>query len=305
MQTSAAPTSAAPSKSLFPPVSVLDSRRNSTGQVKAPPPKPPQRTSSFRRKSGERVEEKESLQRAGSLRVKSQPSVQVQRFSPQPQPQTNPVIKTTGAVSVNGGTKQNPLLLPSKFNHEVKQSPQSQASEQNVSNSAPVSVQLTRPPPSTAQPQSNMPNGFAEFEMLLARQRERVEADEVAKSQTISSTHPSSNGPVTIHHQNFLTTERAKATTDDMDLPKKKAPPPPRRSSSFRSRKKYEGPSDHRPPQVVLRQHILHCQTESGQRGGSVSPSSTSPSTGQCRPSSAEYHLRRLSGADLSETVFC
>ena len=272
-----------------------NSRQNSTGQLKAPPPKPPQRTSSFRRKSSEKVEPKESsLQRAGSLRVKSQSLVE----APQ---QASPVIKTTGA---GAGTKQNSLLLPSKFSNEAKlQFARSQQPEQHTSTSGPVSAQPPQPPlPSTAnRPPSN---GLAEFEILLARRREKVEADTVTKAQGNSCSLSSSNSLV-IPHQNFLTPEGTRAATD-MDLPKKKAPPPPRRSSSFRSRKKYEGRSDHHPPEVVLRRHNAapHWPTGSSMQKSSLSPPSTSPSTGQCRPSSAEYHLRRLSGADLSETVF-
>ena len=269
-----------------------NSRRDSTGQVRAPPPKPPQRSSSFSRRSGEQAASQHteaSFRRGGSLRIKkSSPPPAEQAVMPSTtQPHTSPVLKTAGAV-FGGGTKQSSLLLPSKFSlrDDVKASSRGPQSEQQVDHTLPPASSSLQPtsllPPMTKQPPPD-PSSSLEFERLLARQREKVEAKVPTTSLNgITFTHPLE--------------ERRSAT--DLDLPKKIAPKPPRRTSSFRSSQKptkYEG---HNSETVVQR----HTTTQKEL----ATPYSTSPSTGQTRPSSAVYQLQnRVSlGADLSENHF-
>lgn len=215
----------------------------------------------------DKTKTQESLQRAGSFRKKIPPPVEP--TSPR-RGQTNSVIKTAGGFS-NGPTKQNSLLLPSKFTpfahkDDIKQSPQTQKSPQE-----PVSIQPTSPKSALAN--------LSEFERLLARQRMKVESDESNKTTAwLESPPPSTNGTV-IHRS-----EGIKSATD-MDLPKKKAPKPPRRTSSFKS---YQKPTKYKgdcngTPEVTFRQHFNISHSELGQDN----QPSTSPSTGQTRPSSA------------------
>lgn len=241
------------------------------------------------------------LQRSGSLRVRSQPPPETREQQQPPQSHNLQQPGSPSKVPASGGSKHSlQSLLPSKFTRGLRPPSRSQQPEMNDS----TATDIVQPPPVTvSQPPQSVSRSFAEFETLLARQREKVEADETSRSQMIgSSWHPTSNGPVT-HHQNFQSAENnmTRTAATDLDLPKKKAPPPPRRSSSFRSKRRYEGQSVTRQTLTPVAYGGLH---DSGKSGGYLSPPSTSPSTGQSRPTSAEYQLRRLSGGELSETVF-
>ena len=257
------------------------SRHNSTGQVRAPPPKPPQRSSSFRRKPSKQVVSVNSLQRAGSLRI--------QKAAPLPtkqqQQQTSPITKSAG-VFAGGGTKQNnSLLLPSKFSprgddwkQPLEQNTDPQAHHTSVSSQPAPVVQPTKH-------QSPDVSGSLEFERLLARRREKVEAEQANPPQETSLQLPphSTNGTI-IHRSSSL--EYGTRAATDMDLPKKIAPKPPRRTSSFRSSQKYDSyNSSSSNPSVVLRQRT----TDPSKLAICLSSSLTSPSTGQARPSSVGY----------------
>lgn len=293
-----------------------NSRHNSTGQVRDPPPKPPQRSSSFRKKSSDQTTAHlvgDCLQRSGSLRVKKSSSPPTEQTTCVPlsvtqQQNTLPTIKT---ATSSGGIKQHSLLLPSKFSHkeEIKQSsqsPQHGASHNSVAvsllpptNQNHVTVSLQ---PSSNQSTTNFEvSSSSEFEKLLARQREKIEAEKV--KSTLSQTQQPSCNATEIDYLNSLKDGEHRAATD-MDLPKKCAPIPPRRTSSFRSRQKYQyqSYSSTHASEIALRRHSTTPQSKLTR---DLSLSSTSPSTGQIRPnSSADYQLCRLSGANLSETIF-
>lgn len=262
------------------------SRHNSTGQVRAPPPKPPQRSSSFRRKKSEQVAAQDSLQRTGSLRLKKTPTVEPILPSSNQQ-QTSPVIKVNvSGVFSGGSTKQNSLLLPSKFSpvpHKEEHSSRGYRTEQDGRHTSfPTSVQPSPHPKS-------VPSNTSEFERLLARQREKVESDQPVTIYSQPPPLPSTNGGI------MSSLEGMKAATD-MDLPKKKAPKPPRRTSSFKSYikpAKYEKYSNNaNTSELMFRRHNtapqLPPETDSGKLADCLSSSSTSPSTGQSRLSSVE-----------------
>ena len=304
--------------------SIINSRHNSTGQVRSPPPKPPQRSSSFRRKSCDQPAANchqvggESFQRAGSFRVRRSPppppppapavesTVTQHAVQQQSSTCTPPVIKT--ASSGGGGKRKSSLLLPSKFNHkeDTKQAPQSPPQHSEQQTSAAVSLQPS------SNPKCDVPSSNSEFEKLLARQRDKIEAD--LETALPKPPPPSSSNGAVINYLSPSLEGGLRVAATDMDLPgKKSAPAPPRRTSSFRSRQKYRyqsySSSSHAADEVALRRHSdspnAVCEEAGTLLPGDQSPSSTSPSTGQSRPnSSADYQLQRLSGAVLSETIF-
>ena len=194
------------------------------------------------------------------------------------QQQVSPIIKTVGVFS-GGPVKQNSMILPSKFSplphkEDVKQNPRSHRSAQDGDcTSIPASVQTSLP---KCVP-SNLSN-TSEFERLLARQREKVESDQLKAMSWLQPPPPSINGAVMHRSTSF----GIKAATD-MDLPKKKAPKPPRRTSSFKSHQKptkYEGCCNHT-PETTRNSFRRHLTTPPGRLADRLSPSSTSPSTGQ------------------------
>ena len=203
------------------------------------------------------------------------------------QQQTSPVIKVN--VFSGGPTKQNSLLLPSKFSpvpHKEEHSSRGYRTEQDGRHtSLPTAVQPSPHPKS-------VPSNTSEFERLLARQREKVESDQPPTISSQPPPPPSTNGGI-IHQVSSL--DGMKAATD-MDLPKKKAPKPPRRTSSFKSYlkpAKYEKYSNNtNTSELMFRRHNtapqLPPEIDSGKLADCISSSSTSPSTGQSRLSSVE-----------------
>ena len=201
------------------------------------------------------------------------------------QQQTSPVIKiNVPGMFAGGSAKQNSLLLPSKFSpvaHREEHSSRGYKPQQDGRyTSLSISVQTS------PHPKSVPPSNSSEFERLLARQREKVESHQPV---TVPPLPPSTNGEI-IRQSSSL--EGMKAATD-MDLPKKKAPKPPRRTSSFKSYQKptkYEEKYSNNTSELAFRGYNTAPQfpQESGELADPLPPSSTSPSTGQSRLSSAE-----------------
>ena len=251
-------------------------RMKSSDKVMAQPQDPLQRPGAVRRIESDQVTTptqnsvQNSISDCGKTNTQSHPRANsFGKKLPPPleptSPHTNPVIKTAGVFS-SGSPKQNSLLLPSKFTpithkEDIKQSSQTQKSLQHTT------VPIKQPTPTHAD--------LSEFERLLARQRMKVESDELNKTAEPQS--PYTNGVV------YHSGGRRAAT--DMDLPKKKAPKPPRRTSSFKSSQKptkYEGDCNGA-PEVTFRQHFNITQLPS-EFGRQDDQPSTSPSTGQTRP---------------------
>lgn len=250
-------------------------KMKSSDKVTTQPQDPLQRPGAVRRTESDQVTTptQNSLQHSTSGCVKTQESHQkADSFGkklPPPleptSPHMSPVIKTVG-VFPGGSPKQNSLLLPSKFTpithkEDVKQSSQTQKS-----------LQHTTVPVKQPTPHANL----SEFERLLARQRMKVESDELNKTAaSLESQSPYTNGEVVYHSGGM------RAATD-MDLPKKKAPKPPRRTSSFKSSQKptkYKGDCNGTPEVTFF--NISQLPSEFVRLDDQPS---TSPSTGQTRP---------------------
>ena len=264
-----------------------------TPEIKASPPKPPQRSSSFRKK---RAQKRDLL------------------FTNHIQQQSL-TLKPVNTKS-DGQTASNSLLLPSKYASstpkdsltDVQQTSRSQQSMGNVSSNTALPLQLI--PKSSPFDSANM-----EFQKLLARRREKVELHH-SKSFSLPSPvvtawdQQPNQEPITVSVNGTMNANR-NASSESLQDPSttvpeegtkriRGLPKPPTRTSSIKSRtkpKKYRSPNNVTSPPAesndatTSRSSSPPPSVQNGQ-WTSLSPSpSTSPSTGQVKEPSVESQL--------------
>ena len=269
----------------------LSPMHTSTGQTKVQPPKPPQRTSSFRKKG-----------------------VQIEPAFTSPSQQKSPAVKPVYPHS-GGQTMPNSLLLPSKYTpstpKETAVDVQQSLWPQNLSqNSGPISTS-----PASASPKSApFDLGNSEFQRLLTCQREKMNVTKT-KSLPLENSSPwapqqhqqppaaSANGTETAIQESAFSQGLSTMTTEGGMKRSSTPPKPPRRTSSIKSHqkpKKYASSNGSSSPPAApcVRSSSPRLQSPSvcdgQQRASSPSPPTTSPSTGQIREPSAESELQKL-----------